>query len=599
MKDTPEPSDPVRERARELAGTFAGRGEATVVALLADAAEPGLSWRAAEALAGASAERRRTLLVNLSGAGSGLDGHLEVEDREGLEAVRDGRRKLSEAAVHPPGREFLYLPAGDPGPEPRPRPTEDPGVLRALERLAAKIREARGLLLLYLEAGALPPELAEELVDGAVPLVGADPHLPDGVPRLGRLAPPAGAEEESFLPGFPDGEAPEFGPEEAPEPDPEAASDAAGAAAEDPHDAGASGPADSRTGTGGREAGDRGRGSVPGEPSGTEAAPAGEEEPAGRPSGPEAPAESELAEDEPPGGFEAPAGSDAGEPPAPEAFEAPGEDAEDEGAWRRHRRSSGPPWGRIAVGTAAVVALAGGWWWFAQRTGPADAGAPAGGEQVAAADTGGADAAGPADTAAVEDGGEEAQEAAGSGRERTAAGAEGAPGSAVAEAATGLPRSVLVASYSSGSQAREAAARLRDEQGGTWIVAPTPVRGSLYWRLFAGALPDAAAGGELMARLVDRGVKDRARDWDVRPTPWAYRAAVHADREAAESRARELRDRGLPAYVLPAPGREGTVWQVYAGAFETRDAADRLGEMLSEAGVEAELVRRRGEGGGG
>ena len=71
--------------------------------------------------------------------------------------------------------------------------------------------------------------------------------------------------------------------------------------------------------------------------------------------------------------------------------------------------------------------------------------------------------------------------------------------------------------------------------------------------------------------------------------------ATNATRPAAEERATELRGRRIPSYVLPAVAGGDTVWQVYAGAFESREAAVRLGEMLAEAGVEGELVTRRGE----
>lgn len=626
MTDAP---DPWRERANRLAEDFAGRDDATVVAVLADAAEPGASWRGAAALAEASASRRRTLVVNLAGAGSGLDGFLEVDDREGLEAVRSGDRRLSEAAVHPPGCDFLYLPSGDPEPGERPRPTEDPGVLRALRRLAGKIREARGLLILYLEAGALPPALAEELVDGAVLLAGADPHLPAGVSVLGRLAasaeavdegadPPEGpgaeadsegAGEESFLPGVSDAEAAGLGD--------------AGAGEEEP------GPTPTPPAAG-----------EPGEPAGPGPAVGdGDDTPEERPRAedgedadesepPTGPARGPDPSDPPPPSSPRPARPGVGTSPADgaEADGAPAGETGDEGdaagepgsgdGWRRHRRSSSPPWGMIAAGAAAIVLLAGGWWWLAGRA--ADVGADAG-DRVAAAGGAGAAPAAADDSTDPADSTEEAGAPAAGAAEaaeaesdaRGSGGADGAddggPGDAAgtstgAEEAVAsaleLGHSVLVASFSSWPVARERADRYRDEQGGVWLVAPTPVRGSLYWRLFAGALPDEGAARELMTRLVEEGVKDRARAWDVRPTTLAYRLGTAPDRAGAEERAASLRERGVPAYVLPAAAAGDTVWQIYAGAYASRGAAARLGEMLEAAGVEAELVTRRGEGGG-
>lgn len=522
MTDAPDAEDALRRRARRLVEEASGEDGPAVVALLADAGEPGASWRAAAALADAWTARRRTLLVNLAGEGSGLDRYLEVEGRDGLEAVRSGERTLSEAAVHPPDRGFLYLPSGSSGAADRPRPTEDRPFLRALAGLADRVREARGLLLLYLESGALPEALAEELVEGAVPLVGARPHLPGSVPVLGRLA-------------------------------------------EDVEDAGAA--PEAPTGPTGPAAGTDG-------PDGQER---GEEEGAERSSEPEPPLPPPWAEDEDG------AGDDEGS-------------GRDDGPWRRHRRSATPPWGKIAAGAAAILLLAGGWWWLAGRTTPGEAEA-GGSSGPAVADTG---------TGATPVAGASAGTAAGPEVDSVPAGAvtdsAGGPRPAgpapgeVVEASAELPHSVLVASYASWPAARSRAERFRTEAA-TWIVAPTPVRGSLYWRLYAGALPDEDAARRLMRRLVDSGVKDRARDWDVRPASLAYRLAVATDRATAEERSAEMRERGIPAYLLPAAAGGDTVWQVLAGAYESEGAARRLGEMLEEEGVEAELVRRRGEGG--
>lgn len=584
-----ENPDPFRERAHRLVEAFADGEETSVVALLADASEPGASWRAADALAGASAARRRTLLVNLAGAGSGLDGFLEVEGLEGLEAVRRGERKLSEAAVNPPGRDFLYLPAGDPGPGDRPRPTEDEDVLRALRRLADKIREARGLLLLYLEAGALPQGLAGNLVDGAVPLVGADPHLPDAVPVLGRLDAPEEAEapeedetsadEDDFLPGVTGDEAAVFGAGSGPggpseEPGPPEGTEAP----EGPGEGESAGPPPVESGDDLEDA------LVRPEPPADDPG----EEPGPGPAGDE-----EDAEDVPePAGIGAGASTDG---PDGEGAEADAGDevdpGEEDSGWRRHRRSAGFPWAKIAAGTAAVLLLAGGWWWFAGRAADAGAGAATeSGDAVAAADRAGGDAP-------AEDGAAASDTAAGD--SAGAAGSEGdAPPADAAASSPELTHSVLVASYSSWPDARDRAEALRSERGGAWLVAPTPVRGTVYWRLYAGALTGAEAGRALMEELVGAGVKDEARDWDIRPASLAWRLGVETARSAAEERVGDLRDRGIPAYVLPAAAGADTAWQVYAGAYESREAASRLGEMLEEAGVEGELVARRGEGDG-
>lgn len=577
MTDTPDSEERLRRGARRLAETFADREAPTVVAMLADAAEPGASWRGAAELADAASEHRRTLLVNLAGSGSGLDRFLQVDGREGLEAVRAGDRTLSEAAVHPPGRGFLYLPSGEAGGD-RPRPTEDEGFVRALGRLAERVREARGLLLLYLEAGALPRALAEDLVDGTFLLAGADPHLPDGIPVLGRTGP----DEPSGDAEAPGADAPRERP----------AGDAADAS---------SLPEEARGEEAGREAPEGGDASGPGESDETDRAEA------------DGPAEGE--------------GEGEG-PDVPPPWVEPGEDEDDDGEgtgrgagadrgdWRRHRRRSGPPWGKIAAAAAVILLLAGGWWWLAARSRPADgtgaqragtAVADAGAAEIAVDSAPGREAAPDRDPAAGRDPAGRQDPATGGGdgegetdgepadATREPAGDESRPEDVVASAPE-LSHSVLVASYSSWPVARARAERLREEAGGTWVVAPTTVRGSLYWRLYGGAAPDRAAGRRLMERLVERGVKDRARDWDVRPASLTYRIETVRERPVAEERAAALRDRGLPAYVLPAAADGDTVWQICAGAYESRRAAGRLGDMLLAEGLGAELVTRRGEG---
>lgn len=655
MTDGPDSSEAPQEAADRLARSMTGREETAVVALLADADRARDSWRGAAALADASAGRRRTLLVNLSGPGSGLDDFLGLGDRDGLEAVRRGERKLSETAAQPADRSFLCLPSG------RERegdaslgPTEDPELLRALERLAEKIREAGGMLLLYLEAGQLPPRLAEDLVDGAVLLGGAESGLPEAIPVIGRLAgegsggAPAGAgapedepaglepsgrdgppsgEDDSFLPGVPDEETAPDGPRD------EEPGEGTGAVGSEPGelaDEAAGGPPEDgpvaeeeAEEEGGEEA--AADGSEPGEPA--DEADASPPEDAA-PSDEEASGEEWHRHRDDPSADEEPAGVDAAGGGAGEGAsdgELPG-DGESSGRWRKHRRSSGVPWGKIAAGAAVVLLLAGGWWYLADRSLP-------GGEVVAGLTGSGSGAPSPADSAAADSVQRPARTAAGSGgpaasEPEAASEAEGASPEAAAPAGAGepstdapeatagdqgeadeagaeepvgtaieLPHSVLVASYASWPRARDRAEELRAEEGGVWVVAPTPVRDTVYWRLLAGAVADEASARELMEGLADRGVKDRVSDWDVRPTPLAYRLADAESRQRAVARAGELRDRGVPAYVLPAPADGERAWQVYSGAYETREAAGRLGALLLEAGVEHELVTRRGGGG--
>lgn len=248
--------------------------------------------------------------------------------------------------------------------------------------------------------------------------------------------------------------------------------------------------------------------------------------------------------------------------------------------WRRHRRRAGPPAGRIVAGLVLVAALIVGWWWLAGRAG--DAGEPAPGGSGPARES-------PADTASAVAGAE--REAA----DGDTAPAEDAPAPAadVAAAAEELPYSVLVASYADAASGRERLEAWSD--GELYFLAPTRVRGETYWRLYAGALSSREEAEALNGRLVRLGRKDTAGAWDVRPAALAFRAGIHRTRVEAARRLQTLRDAGVPGYLLRAVAEGDTVWQVYAGGYESERAAAPLRGLLREAGVEAELATRRGE----
>lgn len=260
-------------------------------------------------------------------------------------------------------------------------------------------------------------------------------------------------------------------------------------------------------------------------------------------------------------------------------YDGPTADGAGEGRWRRHRESGSFPTVKVAAGVALLAALAGGWWWYAGRvTGPG------------ASETGPPPATAP-DTAvpAADD------SAAGGGSDAGGSGADGAiepdePGGS--GDARELGYSVLMASYASAGAARERVRQLSSRVGGLFFVAPTPVRGSVWHRVYAGSVAGRDSAVALMERLVEAGAKEEVRGWDVRPVRWSFRLTrSFADSAAASARADELRERGLPAYVLPAGGGG---YRVYSGAYEARSEAATLGSRLEEAGVEAELVRRSG-----
>jgi cell division septation protein DedD len=459
--------------------------DAEVVALVVPSdAGPEACELAAEA-AEESRRDRRTLLANLAGPSPDLDGHLGAAAEEGLfDAGRSGR-SLREIAVRPPGRRFVYLPAGRAG-----RPAGDDRAVRArlaglMTRVAGRVRDRGGRLLLFLSEEGGWPEALPGLLDGVVLLEGA------------------------VVPADWDDRAPEVLGRRPPE-TPEADGDRAPADASD------------------REGPDVGAGAVP-------------------------------------AGLEAPAD------PGPEGPDA----------WRRHRRSAGFPWARVGLGAAAVLALAAGWWWLVREAGPATgSGGDAAAVEVAVDST--AETAGGADAGADGGPGDAAPDGSRS-------------GAAALEAAPELPYSVLIASYAEWSQARRRLEAWRDPSGPVYFVAPTRIRGGLYWRLFAGAEADRASGEALMEELVEQGRKDRVRTWDVRPVEFAFLTGTAGSRSGARSRVREMEERGLPAYTLPAASGADTTWAVWAGGFESREEASDLRALLRDAEIEAELVTRRGE----
>ncbi|MCK5411288.1 MAG: SPOR domain-containing protein, partial [Gemmatimonadetes bacterium] len=164
------------------------------------------------------------------------------------------------------------------------------------------------------------------------------------------------------------------------------------------------------------------------------------------------------------------------------------------------------------------------------------------------------------------------------------------PGDAIAPA---LAYSVLIASYTSLEDARRRAGRLA-VPGLLLFVSPTLIRGTLYYRLFAGALPTRPAARDLMHALVERGVKESASDWDLRPASLSFLVAVHEDTASASAAQRELALGGVPTYVLQLAAAGDMTYQVYAGAYERPEAAVAMRSLLQQAGRDVELVPRRG-----
>lgn len=415
--------------------------------------------------------REHTLLTSSASGPSPLDLLLGGADGEGLSGALEGRARLTEIAIQPVDRPFVYLPAGR-----RPRVMADPLASDLFASFVERVRERGGTLLLLLPEGQLAEVAVGDLLDGYVALGDAVAEGRSDLRMYGRLQ-VSGLEEFATAPtaldALPDAEMADV-----PVPDPLA--------------------------------------------------------------------------------------TDTGPPQVVVG-------------WRRHRAPAGFPVRRVAIGGGAIAALFIGWWLIGGALR-----APMGAEAEPTMSS-------PASSGAV-------MEATGPEPEipaLTAADAEAAVG-----LAPELPYSVLIASYAARSDAEDRLARLRRGDGGPYFVVPTLIRGVLYHRVFAGARPDAESARALMTELVESGRKDDVSAWHVRPARLAYLLGAYGTRAEADARQEAATAAGVPAYTLSA-ALEGSldpdsVFQVYAGAYESPVAARALIPLLESAGEDAELVDRRG-----
>jgi cell division septation protein DedD len=167
-----------------------------------------------------------------------------------------------------------------------------------------------------------------------------------------------------------------------------------------------------------------------------------------------------------------------------------------------------------------------------------------------------------------------------------------APGPRLSEVS--LPYSVAIASFSSMD---DAVARQREWTRADlpFYVAPTVVRGVVYYRVFAGMLPGREQAEALMAQLVREEIKDTVRSWDVRPVRLAFSFGTYSSSEDARVVLETLFGRGVPAYMVPAVGQADSIaYRVYAGGYEKPEDASPLQEHIARAGLDVELVERVG-----
>ena len=537
----------VRERDERDARFFAWDvpGDAHVVALVHERGEAERSATVADAIATSVARRREhTLLLSAEPGPSPLDELLGAGASEGLPAALEGRARLTDVAIQRVDRPFVYLPGG-----------ADPAAMRALleDRVLAsfveRVRERGGTLFIVLSEETLRVEPLRTLLDGYVALGDVVASEETDLAQFGRVrfdngeaGPPPGenGDRRPEVPGLP------------PLPDP---------AQETEDHAAEAGAVEARTvlpATEPEPAADLASEPAQGLAAGRVDPPAPEPAVAARPVEESPAVETASADvDEPTPGL-APVPPGAGEAPT----------AADDG-WKRHRKASPFPLRPLAIAAAAIAALGIGWWLIA---GGLDEGA-GGTDAVAAATPVGAPAA---------------SSSAGS-----ASAFDAGAALAAFEAAPALGHSVMIASFAVAEDAEDRLRQIRAADAGFFFIAPTPVRGVLYYRIFAGALDERPAAESLMDDLVASGVKDEAGAWHIRPAALAFDLGLYPDRAAAGARVAALGAVGIPAYTISASGDEGP-FRVYGGAYTDEREAGPMAEMLTEAGEPAELVDRRG-----
>ncbi len=152
--------------------------------------------------------------------------------------------------------------------------------------------------------------------------------------------------------------------------------------------------------------------------------------------------------------------------------------------------------------------------------------------------------------------------------------------------------SVLVESHIRLSDAEERRGTF-SRNGGLFYVSPTPVRGRIYYRVFAGVHEDQVDALAAMERLVADGRKKAVKLWDVRPVRLAYDLGTFDSLDGASDRVRTLGADGIPAYAL-SDSTDAPAYRVFAGAFESEQAAMAMGDLLASRGLKAELNTRSG-----
>jgi hypothetical protein len=131
----------------------------------------------------------------------------------------------------------------------------------------------------------------------------------------------------------------------------------------------------------------------------------------------------------------------------------------------------------------------------------------------------------------------------------------------------------------------------------TFYIAPVLVAGNVWYRVMAGPLSDSASAAAALNALVSRGLKAAANEWDLRSTPLAFFLGRFASRDSAVQRMRELRNQGVPTYVVVVPYSSGPDhYHLYGGAYSADSEAAVMRDLLRRTGLTDTLTLRLGRG---
>lgn len=158
-----------------------------------------------------------------------------------------------------------------------------------------------------------------------------------------------------------------------------------------------------------------------------------------------------------------------------------------------------------------------------------------------------------------------------------------------------LPVSVAMEAYTSLPAALErqrALAAIAPEVG--FLISPTLVDSTLYYRVFAGPMPDTAHADSIADQMVRTGLRSGRIDNDIHATPLAFLVAELPTERAARDRQTELEQLDIPTYVVRITEEDGDRFRLYAGAYSGRGEAEVMRQLLRNAGVQDSLVIRAG-----